>query len=80
MTYVLTPAVDAPPRIGFAIGRHVGSAVVRNRLRRRLRDIVRQFHLPSGDYMISAAPSATTLTFSQLRATVGEAVGLTAEG
>ena len=79
MTYVLTPTVDGPPRIGFAIGRHVGSAVVRNQLRRRLRDIVRQVPPPSGDYMISAAPAATALTFSQLRAIVGDALRLTAE-
>jgi len=28
-------------RAGFAVGRHIGSAVVRNRVRRRLREIVR---------------------------------------
>src|SRR5216683_8128406 len=32
-----------PPRVAYAIGRKVGSAVERNRLRRRLRAIVRQF-------------------------------------
>lgn len=29
-------------RVGFVISRHVGSAVVRNRVRRRLREVVRQ--------------------------------------
>ncbi|MGH9190794.1 MAG: ribonuclease P protein component [Acidimicrobiales bacterium] len=30
-----------PPRVGYAIGRNLGGAVVRNRLRRRLRAVVR---------------------------------------
>jgi ribonuclease P protein component len=31
-----------PSRVGFVTSRRLGSAVVRNRLRRRLREIVRQ--------------------------------------
>ena len=30
-----------PPRVAFAIGRAVGGASIRNRLRRRLRELVR---------------------------------------
>ncbi|HWS46744.1 MAG TPA: ribonuclease P protein component, partial [Acidimicrobiia bacterium] len=32
---------DEPPRVAFAVGRAVGPAVTRNRVRRRLRAIVR---------------------------------------
>jgi ribonuclease P protein component len=32
---------SGPPRAGFVVSRHLGSAVVRNRVRRRLREIVR---------------------------------------
>jgi ribonuclease P protein component len=37
-------AVDnsGPCRVGFIASRHIGGAVVRNRVRRRLREIVRQ--------------------------------------
>ena len=33
---------DAPPRFGFTVSKKVGSAVERNRVRRRLRDLVRR--------------------------------------
>ena len=32
---------DAPPRIGFTVSKKVGNAVERNRVRRRLREVVR---------------------------------------
>lgn len=63
-----------PPRVGYAIARHVGNAVERNRLRRRLREVVHQSAPPSGDYLISASAPATQLTFSQLRGVVHDAL------
>jgi len=33
---------DGPPRIGFTVTRKLGSAVVRNRVRRRLKEAVRR--------------------------------------
>ena len=38
---------DGPPRIGFTVTRKLGSAVLRNRIRRRLREAVRR-HGASG--------------------------------
>lgn len=55
------------PRVAFAVGRKVGPAVVRNRLRRRLRALWRQASPRGGDYLIVAAPTAAGLTFSQLQ-------------
>jgi len=57
-------------RFAFAIGRHVGPAVVRNRLRRRLRVIVRTHPIPLGSWLFSARPPAVELTFAQLEALV----------
>jgi ribonuclease P protein component len=57
-------------RFAFAIGRPVGPAVVRNRLRRRLRVIVRENDFPPGYWLIGARPRATELTFDQLRSTM----------
>jgi ribonuclease P protein component len=47
--------------VGFTVSRKVGNAVVRNRVRRRLREIVRQqgeLLLSSHDYVIIASPRA----------------------
>lgn len=38
---VLRRGDDAPPRIGFTVTKKVGNAVVRNRVRRRLKEAVR---------------------------------------
>ncbi len=64
---------DDPPRIGFAAGRRVGPAVVRNRLRRRLRAVMQQLSdpgrqpsFPSGDYLVRPRPGATNATFTRL--------------
>ena len=57
--------------VAYAIGRACGPAVVRNRIRRRMRAIVREFdqteHLPTGALMIGAQPATAELTFDQLR-------------
>lgn len=63
---------DPPVRIGFAIGRKVGGAVVRNRLRRRLRSIVLEAartpgSIPPGAYLIGVRPDAATASFAELR-------------
>jgi ribonuclease P protein component len=59
---------DIAPRahVAYAVGRAVGGAVERNRLRRRLRAIVRDAELAPGAYLISVAPSAARLTFDEL--------------
>ena len=56
------------PRVAFAVGRKVGPAVVRNRLRRRLRVLWRQASPRGGDYLVLAAPTAAGLSFAQLQA------------
>jgi ribonuclease P protein component len=57
----------SPPRVAFAIGRAVGSAVTRNRLRRRLRALLEDFDVPPGIYLFGASPHACELTFEELR-------------
>lgn len=54
--------------VGYAIGRSVGGAVVRNRVKRRIRAAVAMQNMPltSGFYLISADPVAATMPFLEL--------------
>lgn len=55
-------------RFGFAIPKRVGKAVVRNRVRRRLREILRSFPLIEGyDVVISVRPESATASFWTLK-------------
>lgn len=67
-----------PPRVAYAIGKRVGPAVVRNRLRRRLRMIVREVAptLPPGAYLIGAGPPAALSPYDELRAMVPQAIAI----
>ena len=65
-----------PPRVAYAIGRKVGNAVERNRIRRQLRTILTEVvsQLRPGIYLIGVAPHATPLRFGELRLTVMRAL------
>lgn len=64
------PAVEAAAfRVGFVTSKRLGGAVVRNRVRRRLREIVRrhQGSLPSGIWLVVIArPAAARADFAAL--------------
>ena len=68
------PAV--PPQVAYAIGKRVGGATVRNRVRRRLREIVRNMQpaLRPGAWLIGAAPEVANLSYEELKATVARAL------
>ena len=64
--------VTAPPRFAYGVGRRVGPAVVRNRVRRRLRAAAREIvrdegGLPSGAYLVTVRPEAVALDYASLR-------------
>lgn len=59
-------------RFGFIVSKQVGNAVVRNRVRRRLSEIVRA-ELPAieqADIVIRALPAAADADFARLRADI----------
>lgn len=66
-----------PPRVAYAIGKQVGGATERNRIRRRLREIVRDLERPLGPgaWLIGATPEVAKLSYGELKAAVAEAVG-----
>jgi ribonuclease P protein component len=58
-----------PPRFGFTVTKKTGNAVVRNRIRRRLRAAAKAaaLHAVAGaDYVLIARPAALTLPFERL--------------
>jgi ribonuclease P protein component len=67
-SFVLDPDL-VPPQVAFAIGRTVGSAVSRNRLRRRLRAVLAASDVPPGLYLVGARPPACEQTFADVRRT-----------
>lgn len=75
VSYLDTNAAE-PPRVAYAIGRKVGNAVARNRIRRQLRTIVKEpaAQLRPGQYLIGVAPLSTQLRFGDLRQTVMQAL------
>lgn len=66
-------------RLGITVTRKVGGAVVRNKIRRRLREILRCWSklrtLPSLDIVIHVKPSAPAASFSALRGEVESLLG-----
>jgi ribonuclease P protein component len=69
---VLDRGDDGVPRVGYTVTRKVGNAVVRNRLRRRLKEAVRVHaadDMAAGhDYVIVGREDALAAPFGQLKA------------
>jgi len=59
-----------PPRFGFTVTRKIGNAVVRNRIRRRLKEAVRlsadDIAAPGTDYVLIGRRAALSLPFDRL--------------
>lgn len=55
--------------VSYAVGRSVGGAVERNRVRRRLRAVFTQGELAirPGSYLVGASPEARSVPFDTLR-------------
>jgi ribonuclease P protein component len=62
----------APPRFGFTVSKKVGNAVERNRVRRRLRDIVRRHAAllaqDGHDYVLIGRRAALQMPFAVMTA------------
>jgi ribonuclease P protein component len=71
------PSVDGIyPQVGYAIGKHCGNAVVRNSLRRRMRESARSVAgtLPRGTYLLRVDPAAAQCDPIAFSAQVGQAL------
>jgi ribonuclease P protein component len=68
-----------PPRVGFTVSKKVGNAVERNRIRRRLREVVRlsgaeRMHA-GRDYVLIGRRAALELAFDRLLDDMSGALG-----
>jgi ribonuclease P protein component len=67
-----------PPRLGFTVTKKVGNSVVRNRIRRRLREAARLSEgadfAPGRDYVLVARREALTAPFDELRGDLARAL------
>lgn len=73
VAWVANP-VDEPARVAYAIGKRVGGAVERNRVRRRLRTIMADLDPAPGCYLINVAPAGSELSFLDLKDLVSNAL------
>lgn len=64
-------------RIGFSVSKKVGNSVMRNLIKRRMREIVRNFYphiVPGYDIVISARMGANKATFNGLNHSLRQAL------
>lgn len=70
---------EAEPRCGFTVTKKVGNAVVRNRVRRRLKEAIRldgdRLARPGHDHVVIGRREALSLPFATLRADLAGAFG-----
>lgn len=71
-TFILDPPnTSTPPCVAFALGRALGTAVVRNRVRRQLRVMLQraasESQLPPGMYLFGAVPDAASRSSVELQ-------------
>jgi ribonuclease P protein component len=75
VVHVLSRPTATPSRAGFIVGRSVGPAVDRNRLRRQLRHLLvpRLGSLPTGtDVVVRVTPAAATVGRRRLATTLDQ--------
>jgi ribonuclease P protein component len=84
VTWVPEPDALRPPRVAFAVGRRLGSAVARNRVRRQLRAVVAELApgLAPGAYLFAyrCAPGVPFATLREHVAAAAAAAGASTTG
>jgi ribonuclease P protein component len=77
LTYL--PLAEGETQVAFAINRRVGTAVVRNRTRRRLRAALdtrrRTGHLPDGAYLVQVTEPLDAIPFGDVETALDKALG-----
>lgn len=72
---VSSPGPTGPPRLGLLVSKSCGSAVKRNRIKRRLRSAADSVQLQPGiDYVIIATSQVAEAPFDRLTGWLGDAI------
>lgn len=69
--YLADPTNSAPTTVGFVVSKGIGNAVVRNKVKRRLRGLIAEYLplIPHGSYVVvRALPSAANAEYARLDA------------
>ncbi|MEY4024547.1 MAG: ribonuclease protein component [Actinomycetota bacterium] len=71
---MLTDSSLPGAHVGYAIGRNVGGAVLRNRIRRQLRSLLeaKSDRMPAGWYLVGVQPRVGAMSWTELGATVDQ--------
>jgi ribonuclease P protein component len=71
---MLTDSSLPGAHVGYAIGRNVGGAVLRNRIRRQLRSLLeaKSSQIPAGWYLVGVQPRVAAMTWTDLGVTVDQ--------
>lgn len=72
---VSSPGPTGPPRLGLVVSKRCGTAVTRNRIKRRLRAAAQELEFqPGTDYVIIATKEVDQAPFSKIRDWLGRAL------
>ena len=71
---MLTDSSLPGAHVGYAIGRNVGGAVLRNRIRRQLRLLLeaKSNEMPAGWYLVGVQPRVGAMSWTDLGVTVDQ--------
>ena len=71
---MLTDSSLPGAHVGYAIGRNVGGAVLRNRIRRQLRSLLeaKSSQMPAGWYLVGVQPRVAAMPWTDLGVTVDQ--------
>ena len=77
LVMLVLPSELPGPRLGLSVSKKVGNAVVRNRVKRWIREAMRtqQQQLPAYDVVFIARPSAARAGFAALAREIGQGFG-----
>lgn len=83
LVVIRRPGSRPSSRLGVTVSTRVGNAVVRNRLKRLLREVFRSHRarlVPPTDFVVIVKPGANSLTYAQVANELAGALDLRSDG